>query len=86
MCLGVAGKVVDINAERPEEARVEIEGVAREVSLSMLETPVQVGDWVLVHLGFALQKLTAEEAAESQADRRAVGLGPDEDEADGAPA
>jgi hydrogenase expression/formation protein HypC len=48
------------------EARCSARGVTRDVSLFMLQDePIGVGDWVLIHVGYALQKISAEEARES---------------------
>lgn len=60
MCLGVPMRVKEIDGFM---ARCEANGVERDVSLFMLsENAVQSGDYVLVHVGYALQKMTAEEA------------------------
>ena len=61
MCLGVPGKVVSIEEEM---AMVDFGGVRREVSL-LLCPEAQVGDYVLVHVGFAIQRLEEEEALET---------------------
>ena len=62
MCLGIPGKVVSIAATGLAE--VDFSGVRREVSL-MLCPEVEVGDYVLVHVGFAIQRLEHEEALET---------------------
>lgn len=60
MCLGIAMQVVAVNGYN---ARCEAKGVQREVSLFLLqEEPVQPGDHVLVHVGYAIQKISAQEA------------------------
>lgn len=60
MCLAVPAKVIEVNA--PEEmAMVELDGLCKEVSISLIEDTA-VGDYVLVHVGFALSKLSEEEA------------------------
>lgn len=60
MCLGIPMKVVDINGFN---ARCEAKGVEREVSLFMLQDePVAPGEYVMVHVGYAIQKMTEEEA------------------------
>ncbi|AOU97384.1 hydrogenase assembly protein HypC [Acidihalobacter yilgarnensis] len=60
MCLGIPMQIVEINGYN---ARCEAKGVERDVSLFMLQDEtVAVGDHVMVHVGYALQKLTAEEA------------------------
>ncbi|MBK5914898.1 HypC/HybG/HupF family hydrogenase formation chaperone [Rhodocyclus purpureus] len=60
MCLAVPMQIIDIDGV---DARCRARGVERLVSLFMLqhEAP-QVGDWVLVHVGYALQRVDAEEA------------------------
>ena len=66
MCLGIPGRIVELSADRPEIARVEVDGRLREVNVMLLEDArPQPGDWVLIHLGFALQTMTGEEAAET---------------------
>jgi hydrogenase expression/formation protein HypC len=66
MCLGIPGKIVElVDAERGI-AKAEVGGVRRNVSIQLLEnegTPVKIGDWILIHVGFALCKIDEEEAA-----------------------
>jgi hydrogenase expression/formation protein HypC len=59
MCLGIPGQVV----EPPKDglARIDVSGVRREVSVAFVPE-VQPGDWVLVHVGFALARIDEEEA------------------------
>jgi hydrogenase expression/formation protein HypC len=60
MCLGIPMKVIEIDGY---SARCEAKGIEREVSLFMLqEEPVAPGDYVMVHVGYALQKMTEQEA------------------------
>jgi hydrogenase expression/formation protein HypC len=59
MCLAVPAQVVDVTD--PERAIVDLGGVRKEVSLALVEGVV-AGDWVLIHVGFALQKLDVAEA------------------------
>ncbi|MEJ2200016.1 MAG: HypC/HybG/HupF family hydrogenase formation chaperone [Desulfuromonadaceae bacterium] len=61
MCLAVPMQVVSIDSDT---AICEIDGVKREASLMLLEN-VQVGDFVLIHAGFAMEKLDPEEAEET---------------------
>ena len=61
MCLGVPAKVMERNGEA---AVVELGGVRREVSLMLLDD-VSVGVWVIVHAGFAIEKLSEEEAEQT---------------------
>ena len=62
MCLGIPGKV--ISKREGNLAEVDFGGVRREVSL-MLCPEAEVGDYVLVHVGFAIQRLEEEEALET---------------------
>jgi hydrogenase expression/formation protein HypC len=60
MCLGVAMQVIAINGFN---AQCEAKGVQREVNLFMLQDEtIHVGDHVMVHVGYAIQKLTEQEA------------------------
>ncbi len=63
MCLGVPSQVVEIKGE---SAVVEVGGTRREISLSLLDN-VRVGDWVILHAGFAIEKLSPEEAEKTLA-------------------
>jgi hydrogenase expression/formation protein HypC len=78
MCLGIPGRIVEIPIDQPDLGRVEVEGVLRGINLSLLaeEAPVP-GDWVLIHLGFALQKITEAEVAEMRATRAVLYGGAD---------
>jgi hydrogenase expression/formation protein HypC len=61
MCLSVPGKVVEIQNNM---AKVEVGGVLREVSMDVCPDAA-VGDYVLIHTGFAIQKLDEKEALET---------------------
>lgn len=61
MCLAIPSKIVEINDNM---AVIDVDGVRREASLLMLEDP-QVGEYVIVHAGFAIQKIDEEAALES---------------------
>jgi hydrogenase expression/formation protein HypC len=65
MCLAIPGKLVELPAERPQFAIVEVAGVRRQVNIDLLsDEPLQAGDWVLIHVGFAMSKISEEGAAE----------------------
>ncbi len=64
MCLAVPMQIVSIDGE---SMVAEIDGVKREASLMMLGEEVAVGDYVLIHAGFAISRLDAEEAVETLA-------------------
>ncbi len=66
MCLGLPGKIVDVTHIDAHQATVEVSGVRREVNVGLLVTDdesVSVGDWVLVHVGFAMSKVDEDETA-----------------------
>ncbi len=58
MCLGVPGRVVEVDGF---VARVDFWGVEREVRLDVVDAPVAVGDYVLNHVGFAIRRIPEEE-------------------------
>lgn len=63
MCLGIPGKVVELNADLPEVAKVDIGGIPRVVNIGLLEPgTLRADDWVLIHLGFAMSKIDEAEA------------------------
>ncbi len=63
MCLGIPGEVIEILADRPDLARVDVSGVKRAINIGLLsDDPVAPGDWVLIHVGFALSKIDEGEA------------------------
>lgn len=63
MCLGIPGEVIEILADRPDLAKVDVSGVKRAINIGLLsEETVEPGDWVLIHVGFALSKIDEEEA------------------------
>jgi hydrogenase expression/formation protein HypC len=64
MCLGIAGRVIAFDAARPGVARVEVQGVVRDVDVTLIDEQLEPGDWVLVHLGFAMERVTPEQAGE----------------------
>ena len=66
MCLGIPGQVVEIMDEAAHIAKVDVGGVRRNVNIGLLagtSEAVDLGDWVLIHVGFALSKIDEEEAA-----------------------
>lgn len=65
MCLAIPGKILSIVDVERRLAQVEIAGVRRNVNVGLLDgegTAAEPGDWVLVHVGFALSKVDEEEA------------------------
>lgn len=70
MCLGIPGRVVTVLDEYDGQlALVDVQGARRKVNLGMLEAPPVAGDWVLVHMGFALEVVD-----ETRADQALSGL------------
>ncbi|ERT04667.1 hydrogenase assembly chaperone HypC/HupF [Lyngbya aestuarii BL J] len=70
MCLGIPGQITEITDTTNKLAMVNIAGVKRQVNIACIvdEThPVEscVGDWVLVHVGFAMNRIDEKEAAET---------------------
>jgi hydrogenase expression/formation protein HypC len=64
MCLAVPMEIKAINSEL-NIADVEIAGVKRQVRLDIIDAPASVGDYVIVHAGFALRRLDREDAMET---------------------
>ncbi len=63
MCLGVPGQIVEFLDPTHHLARAEISGVRRAINVGLLVPDgLDVGDWVLIHVGFALAKIDEEEA------------------------
>jgi hydrogenase expression/formation protein HypC len=67
MCLAIPGQVLEVVDESNRLARVDVVGVRRTINVGLLDDPVsgegvQAGDWVLIHVGFALSKVDEEEA------------------------
>jgi hydrogenase expression/formation protein HypC len=64
MCVAVPMQVITIDGD---QAMTEVDGVRREANLMLLDQVVQVGDFVIVHAGFAISRLDEEEARETLA-------------------
>ncbi|MGH9046786.1 MAG: HypC/HybG/HupF family hydrogenase formation chaperone [Acidimicrobiales bacterium] len=63
MCLGIPGQLVELMASHEHLARVDVSGVTRVINVGLLEdVELQAGDWVLIHVGFAMSKIDEEEA------------------------
>ena len=64
MCLAIPGHVVEVVDEEKRLAKVDVAGVQRNVNIGLLDEDggVGPGDWVLIHVGFALSKVDEEEA------------------------
>ena len=69
MCLGIPGQIVEIVDDTHHIAKAEVSGVRRNVNIGLLiegEDAVGVGDWVLIHVGFAMSKIDEEEASQTR--------------------
>jgi hydrogenase expression/formation protein HypC len=64
MCLAIPGRIVEMVDEAGFIAKVEVGGVRRNINVALLDA-VSVGDYVLIHVGFALSKVDEHEAAET---------------------
>jgi hydrogenase expression/formation protein HypC len=79
MCLAIPGQVVEIVDEAFRLAKVDVAGVRRTVNVGLLDDEgVQTGDWVLIHVGFALSKIDEDEAQATLELLRAMGADYDE--------
>jgi hydrogenase expression/formation protein HypC len=66
MCLGIPGKIIDIVDDANSIAKVEVSGVKRNVSIALVRPEgIEPGDWVLIHVGFAMSKIDEFEAQET---------------------
>jgi hydrogenase expression/formation protein HypC len=63
MCLGIPGEVVELLPDQPDLATVDVSGVRRSINVGLLtDEVVSPGDWVLIHVGFAMSKIDEDEA------------------------
>jgi len=74
MCLAIPGQVVELFPDQPTAAMIDVVGVRRKVDLGLLldDLPVK-GDWVLIHVGFAMSKISEEDAADQMRTLRMLG-------------
>ena len=65
MCLGIPGRIVEILDEDLSLAKADVGGVRRNVNIGLVhheDERVEVGDWILIHVGFAMSRIDEEEA------------------------
>jgi hydrogenase expression/formation protein HypC len=80
MCLGIPGEVVELYSDQKDLAKVDVSGVRRAINIGLLEDEeIQPGDWVLIHVGFALSKIDEEEAAAALAFLEGIGQAYDDE-------
>ena len=65
MCLAIPGRIVALTPEDPHFAVVEVAGVRRKINVDLVQDgSLAPSDWVLIHVGFAMGKISEQEAAE----------------------
>jgi hydrogenase expression/formation protein HypC len=63
MCLGIPGQIVELLDHHEHLAKADVSGVSRTINVGLLEDEgVRPGDWVLIHVGFALSRIDEKEA------------------------
>jgi len=76
MCLAIPGKIIELIESERSLAVVEVTGVRRRVDLGLLQDdPPQPGDWVLIHVGFAMSKISERDAEEQMRTLMLLGEG-----------
>jgi hydrogenase expression/formation protein HypC len=74
MCLGIPGEVIEFLPEQQDLARVDVSGVRRVINVGLLtDEALTPGDWVLIHVGFALSKIDEAEAESALAFLEGIG-------------
>ena len=74
MCLAIPGKIIEIASDNPESALIDVVGVRRRVDLGLLQDdPPVPGDWVLIHVGFAMSKISEQDAIEQMETLKMLG-------------
>jgi len=80
MCLGIPGRLAEFDDTNPHLAVVEVTGVRRRINVGLLEDePLAVGDWVLIHVGFAMSRVDEAEADRALDGLKLMGSGFDEE-------
>ena len=81
MCLAIPGQVVELVPDTDEQlAVIDVVGVKRKINIGLLERrALRPGDWVLIHVGFAMSKVDEREAAEALAVLEMMGQAFDEE-------
>jgi hydrogenase expression/formation protein HypC len=74
MCLAIPGQIVELYPDFPTAAMVDVVGVRRRVDLGLLQDDLPIkGDWVLIHVGFAMSKISEEDAVDQMRTLRMLG-------------
>ena len=74
MCLAIPGKIVEIASDNQDSAVVDVVGVRRKIDLGLLQDDKPApGDWVLIHVGFAMSRISEQDAADQMNTLRMLG-------------
>lgn len=78
MCLGIPGRIIRIDDAAKKLATADVSGVRRQVNLACIVDDTHsvdscVGEWVLIHVGFAMSRISEQQAAETLEVLRAIG-------------
>jgi hydrogenase expression/formation protein HypC len=80
VCLGIPGEIVSFDTVSPDLALADVSGVQRAINVALLDDEgLEVGDWVLIHVGFALSKIDEAEARRALDMLRMMGSGLDDE-------
>jgi len=74
MCLAIPGQIVEMSSDQSTTALIDVVGVRRKVDLGLLQDDLpKPGDWVLIHVGFAMSKISEQDAIDQMNTLRALG-------------
>jgi len=74
MCLAIPGQIIEIVDRERQLAKAEVGGVRRNIHVGLVEDDgIAVGDWVLIHVGFAISRIDEEEARSTLAALEEIG-------------
>jgi hydrogenase expression/formation protein HypC len=74
MCLAIPGQIVELFPDQPTAAMIEVAGVRRRIDLGLLQDNLPLrGEWVLIHVGFAMSKISEDEAIDQMRTLRMLG-------------
>lgn len=80
MCLGIPGQITELVVSNDQLARADVSGVSRLINVGLLEDDhLRPGDWVLIHVGFAMAKIDEREAELALASLKLMGRAYDEE-------
>jgi hydrogenase expression/formation protein HypC len=83
MCLGIVGRIAALDPERSDLAEVEVAGLVRKINIGILnDERLEPGDWILIHAGFAMEKIDQETAERQTSALRDYTGGPPDDRDD----